>query len=60
MHRLRPGDPPEGPGRGAPRNRRQLQQPGLGPQLQGKYAEAEAMHRRALAIRLKALGEGHP
>ena len=27
---------------------------------QGKYAEAEAMHRRALAIRLKALGEGHP
>jgi hypothetical protein len=27
---------------------------------QGKYAEAEAMSRRALAIRLKALGEGHP
>jgi len=27
---------------------------------QGKYAEAEAMHRRALAIRLKALGEDHP
>ena len=27
---------------------------------QGKYAEAEAMHRRALAICLKALGEGHP
>src|SRR5262249_9094365 len=27
---------------------------------QGKYAEAEAMLRRALAIRLKALGEGHP
>src|SRR5262249_52000660 len=27
---------------------------------QGKYAEAEAMHRRALAIRLEALGEGHP
>ena len=28
--------------------------------FQGKYAEAEAMHRRTLAIRLKALGEGHP
>ncbi|MGO9206877.1 MAG: tetratricopeptide repeat protein [Candidatus Limnocylindrales bacterium] len=26
----------------------------------GSYAEAEAMHRRALAIWLKALGEGHP
>src|SRR5262249_50814556 len=27
---------------------------------QGKSAEAEAMHRRALAIYLKAVGEGHP
>src|SRR5262249_50974148 len=27
---------------------------------QGKYAEAEAMQRRALAIRVKALGEDHP
>ena len=30
------------------------------PEAQGKHAEAEAMHRKALAIRLKALGEGHP
>ena len=29
-------------------------------EAQGKYADAEAMDRRALAIRLKALGEGHP
>ena len=56
----RPGDLPEGPGRGAPRHRHQLQQPGRALEAQGKYAEAEAMHRRALAIRLKALGEGHP
>ena len=28
--------------------------------VQGKYAEAEAMFRRTLAIVLKALGEGHP
>jgi CHAT domain-containing protein len=27
--------------------------------FQGKYAEAEALHRTALAIRLKALGEAH-
>jgi len=27
---------------------------------QGKYAEAEAMHRQALAITRKALGEDHP
>jgi tetratricopeptide (TPR) repeat protein len=27
---------------------------------QGRYAEAETLVRRALAIRLKALGEGHP
>ncbi len=27
---------------------------------QGKYAEAEAMHRRALAIQLESLGAGHP
>ena len=56
----RPGDPPEGPGRGPPRHRRKLQQPGREPSAQGKHAEAEAMHRRALAIRLKALGGGHP
>jgi tetratricopeptide (TPR) repeat protein len=29
-------------------------------QAQGKYAEAEAMHRQALAIRIKALGAEHP
>ena len=29
-------------------------------EAQGKYAEAEAMHRRALAICLKALGDAHP
>ena len=27
---------------------------------QGKYAEAEPLYRKALAIRLKTLGEDHP
>ncbi len=29
-------------------------------QTQGRYAEAEPLHRRALAIREKALGPDHP
>jgi tetratricopeptide (TPR) repeat protein len=29
-------------------------------QEQGRYAEAEALHRRALAIREKAMGKEHP
>ncbi len=29
-------------------------------QSQGKYADAEGLHKRALAIREKALGGGHP
>ena len=55
-----PGDPAQGPGRGPPRHRHQLQQPGREPPCQGKYAEAEPLHRSALAIRRKALGEDHP
>ena len=56
-----PGDPPQGAGRGPPRHRQQLQQPGLlTSQAQGKYAEAEPLYRKALAIRRKVLGEDHP
>ncbi len=29
-------------------------------QAQGRYAEAEPLHKRALAIREKALGPDHP
>ena len=54
------GDPPQGPGRGPPRHGHQLQQRGRQPERQGKYAEAEPLYQKALAIRRKVLGEDHP
>ena len=54
------GHPPQGAGRGASRHGRQLQQPGLQPGSQGKYAEAQPLFEKALAICRKVLGEEHP
>ena len=55
-----PGDLPEGPGRGPPRHATSYNNLAATLSAQGKYAEAEAMYRRALEIRRKALGEDHP
>ena len=55
-----PGDLPGGPRRGHPDTASCYNNLAVALSDQGKYAEAEAMYRRALAIHLKALGEGHP
>ena len=54
------GDPRKGARRRPPRCGNNPQQPGLVYQEQGKYADAEALYKRALAIREKALGTDHP
>ena len=48
-----------GAGPGASRCCEEPEQPGRLLQEQGKYAEAEPLYRRALAIREKALGPEH-
>ena len=55
------GDPRGGAGPRPPRHGPKPQQPGgAAPTTQGRYAEAEPLHRRALAIREAALGPDHP
>ena len=57
----RAGDPREGARPRPPRRRHQPQQPGrCCTATQGRYAEAEPLYKRALAIREKALGPDHP
>ena len=55
-----PRDPREGAGARPPRRRHVAQQPGRLYQSQGRYAEAEPLYKRSLAIREKALGPDHP
>ncbi len=50
----------EGAGPRPPRRRHVAQQPGRLYQAQGRYAEAEPLYKRSLAIREKALGPDHP
>ena len=57
----RPGHPRESAGARPPRRRHQPQQPGAcSTSHQGRYAQAEPLYQRALAIREKALGPDHP
>ena len=56
----RPGDLREGAGARPPLCRHLAQQPGRALRAQGRYAEAEPLYKRALAIREKALGPDHP
>ena len=56
----RAGDQGEGARRRPPRRGQDPQQPGPRVPAQGKYADAEALYKRALAIREKALGANHP
>ncbi len=56
----RAGDPGAGPRPRAPGRGAEPQQPGGAAADQGRYAEAEPLYRRALAIREQALGPEHP
>ena len=55
-----PRHPREGAGARAPRRRHRLNNLAGLYQAQGRYAEAEPLYRRSLAIREKALGPEHP
>ena len=55
------GDLQPNAGRGPPRHRHQLRQPGRHPQrTRGSTPRPSRSHRKALAIRRRALGEDHP